>query len=59
MLSYLILRSDFRENDKKPINEFISRHLDSNSHTGMSRDLTTALTFQSFYVRISEDRLSQ
>ena len=32
-----------KTNDKKSTNEIISRHLASNLHIGMSRDLTTAL----------------
>ena len=37
-----------KTDDKKSTNEIISRHLESNLHIGMSRDLTTAL-FQSIF----------
>ena len=38
-----------KTNDKKSTNEIISRHLASNLHIGMSRDLTTAFFHRSKY----------
>ena len=47
----------WKTNDKKSTNEIISRHLASNLHIGMSRDLTTALILVLYFISIKFSKL--